>query len=171
MKGLLVDVHGTLLLSNRAWARAFGRYDPDRFGMYCEEISKKRDRRELAAIAKVPYERIVDAYREELTPRQDVIRMIERSGLPRVIVSNARRERLLLDLELLDFACDRIYTKEDGRKPDTNYLERILRDQRWDCAYLIGNDPIEDYSMHPRIQSIIIPQPPCLNSGVSMRKS
>jgi hypothetical protein len=82
-----------------------------------------------------------------------------------VLVSNSSRKKIMKDLELLPMlSFERIYSSENGTKPNISYLDDILKDQHWESSYLIGNDFIEDYSKHPLVQSIILPQPKLLNN-------
>lgn len=158
--GLMIDLHGTLLYSNLAWALAYESFDKTRGNFYREEIDKKRSRYELAEIVKVPYSEIITKYRSFLRPRIEVIDFTNRLNFPKLIVSNSDKEKVIKDLAYVpNLNFQRIYTIEDGTKPEFEYLEKILTDQNWDFAYLIGNDFKEDYSKHPKVMSIIIPQP------------
>lgn len=159
-KGLMLDLHGTLLYSNLAWALAYESFDKTKGSFYREEIDKKRSRHELAEIAGVRYEEIINKYRTFLKPRFEVIDFIVRLNLPKVIVSNSQRDKVIKDLEYIpNLNFQEIYTIENGTKPEFKYLENILNEQNWDFAYLIGNDVKEDYSKHPKVISIIVPQP------------
>ncbi|MBU2616025.1 MAG: hypothetical protein KKC19_02885 [Nanoarchaeota archaeon] len=161
MIGLMVDLHGTLLESNQAWAKALESIDPDRSEFYRQQIQLKRSRHELAEIAGVSFDDLQSAYRRFLFPRDEVIGIIRSLSdiYPMVLVTNAERNRVLDDLEhLQNLPFLRVYTREDGKKPNPIYLQRILDEQGWGEAFLIGNDLTEDYSENKKITSIIIPQ-------------
>ncbi len=159
-KGLMVDLHGTLLYSNLAWALAYESFDGTRGEFYRQEIEKKRNRHELAQYAGIAYELLLDRYELFLTPRVDVIEFIKNQNLPMVIVSNAQKKRVVRDLTRVSgLAFDRIYSQENGIKPASEYLESILKENEWDFAYLVGNDVSEDYSENSKVLSIILPQP------------
>lgn len=161
MIGLLVDLHGTLLESNLAWARALESIDPKKSGFYREQIQFKRSRHELAQIAGVSFDSLLNVYRKYLLPRDPIVALFRTLSCeyPSVLVSNCQRDRVLADLHYLPtLSFKKIYTIEEGKKPERIYLQRILDDQGWDKAFLLGNDLIEDYSENENVTSIICPQ-------------
>jgi hypothetical protein len=158
--GVMLDVHGTLLNANTAWVAALSEVDPARAAYFSNAVRGGRSRYELADELGVQFEQLLRRYRALLTPRRDVLALALSltAAYPSVIVSNAPRSRLLPDLEVVsELRVCRVYSIEDGTKPQSEYLERILQHQRWRRAILIGNDPVEDRSAHPRVRSVIIP--------------
>lgn len=161
--GLMCDLHGTLLNSNEAWLEALASFDPAQRDFYAEQIMQKRSRRELAAIAGVSFEDLSEQYHALVSVRLPVLNIVKKlcDSYSLIIVSNAPRPRVERDLlKLGSLPIARVFTQEDGRKPERDYLERILGEMNWNNAYLIGNDPEEDICDSPRIFSVIFPNKP-----------
>ncbi len=156
----MLDLHGTLLDSNTAWLEALREIDPNNIDYYEAGIWGKMSRRDMAKHANVSYECLKSKYRSKLKPRSGVLDFVKvlSANYPLIIVSNAKRKDILDDMGYLSqLQVERIYSKEDGNKPEMRYLERILVEMCWDSAYLIGNDFIEDFTYSKRVMSIIIP--------------
>lgn len=163
MNGIMLDFHGTLVNSNQAWLEAFSILDPPRREYYREKIWKKESRHLLAQTARLSFTEVYDLYATLLQPRLEIVDLVKKLGesYPLIIVSNSERERLLQDLQKIPpLPIQRIYSKENGRKPNLDYLESILHEMSWERAFLIGNDPEEDLVQSRCITSIIIPNNP-----------
>lgn len=163
MIGLMVDLHGTLLDSNYAWSKAFQKFDPKRMDYYSHALCNKVSRKELANIAGVPFEQIKAEYRKNLRPREEILAIVNilKKSFELVIVTNSKRNDALLDLEYLpNLNYKAIFTKEDGCKPDMEYLNSIIEQLNWEFAYLIGNDICEDCVDMKNVCSILVPDYP-----------
>lgn len=158
--GLMVDLHDTLLESSIAWIKSFYVLIPGEIENCVNDLSKGISRRTVAKTFGVSYDIVLDEYRKHLKPREEVYTLIQilSNEFPLVIVSNSSRDRIEKDIALLpSLNIERVYSKENGKKPDRMYLESILENMSWDSAILIGNNLVEDRSTSERITSIIFP--------------
>lgn len=159
----MFDLHGTLLNSNKAWEDALIEFDPEKKDFYHQAIMDKKNRKELAQIAGVSFETLSERYYSLVKIREEVfsIALELNKNHPCIIVSNAPKFRVERDIKKLrELNLLRVYSGEDGKKPEKDYLERILKEMNWEQAYLIGNDIQEDLSLSNRITSIIFPNKP-----------
>jgi HAD superfamily hydrolase (TIGR01549 family) len=159
-EGILLDLHGTLLDSNRAWIEAFKEIKPENAAYYEKQIWQKKSRHDLAIHAGVPFETLLEHYKKALKPREDVLKLVKNlsTEYPLALLSNSSRQRVVDDLRHLpNLGLVKIFTGEDGKKPNIEYCERVLGILGWDRALLIGNDPEEDMISSSRITCILIP--------------
>lgn len=158
--GILFDVHGTLLDSNKAWISSFSKYGDKPSEYYSDKIWGKYSRKQLAKEIGVSFDIIKAEYRKNLLPRNEIVNMlIELSKSYEVaILSNARKEDVNEDLKKIEkIPKMRIFSREDGKKPDSKYVEHVLEKLEWEKAYMIGNDPDEDVFNTEKVTSLIVP--------------
>lgn len=160
-KLILADFHGTIVDANKAWLKAYCLLCPGKSEIIWQKIKAKEHRQEIANFLGVDYNQVIALYRENLTVRQDIIRLIKGLNLPIIIISNSSRERLILDIEQVqnqhDLIFERIYSGSDGKKPDAKYVENIVKENGYKAAYMIGNDLNEDFIKSPIITNVLVP--------------
>ena len=160
-KVLLVDFHGTIVDANLAWYRAYCASCPDKSEYIWNRLSAKDSRKEIAQSLGLNYDDVIKIYRQNLAVRDDVIKMIHGLNLPIIIVSNASLERLMADINTVQSQHNltflKIYSKENGKKPDVEYIERIIAENGFDGAYMIDNDIDEGVIKSPKVTNILVP--------------
>lgn len=160
-KLILADFHGTIVDANLAWYKAYCCLCPEKSDIIWQKIKAKEHRQEIANYIGVDYTRVIELYRNFLTVRQDIIKLIKGLNLPVIIISNSSRDRLMLDIEKTqnqhDLEFEKIYSGLDGKKPDVEYIERIILENGYESAYMIGNDINEDFIKSPIVTNILVP--------------
>lgn len=160
-KLILADFHGTIVDANAAWHKAYCCLCPTQSDLIREKIIAKENRSEIAKALGLDYQEVIRLYRSFLSVRHEVIQIIKGLDLPIIIISNASKERLLLDIESVkgqhDLKFDKVYSGEDGKKPDTEYIERVIKENEYEFAYMIGNDAVEDFVKSPLVTNILVP--------------
>lgn len=160
-KLILADFHGTIVDANKAWHKAYCHLCPDKSEIIWQNIKAKEHRQEIANFLGVDYNQVIALYREFLTVRDDIIKLIKGLNLPIIVISNSSKERLMLDINQVknqhDLVFEKVYSGSDGKKPDTEYVENIIRENGYDTAYMIGNDLNEDFIKSPLISNVLVP--------------
>lgn len=147
--------------ANKAWHKAYCHLCPDKSEIIWQKIKAKEHRQEIANFLGVDYNQVIALYREFLTVRDDIIKLIKGLNLPIIVISNSSKERLMLDINQVknqhDLVFEKVYSGSDGKKPDTEYVENIIRENGYDTAYMIGNDLNEDFIKSPLISNVLVP--------------
>ena len=147
--------------ANAAWHQAYCSLCPEKSEIIWKKIKAKEHRQEIANFLNVDYNRVIELYRDFLTVRPDIIKLIKGLDLPIIIISNSNKERLLLDIKRVqtqhDLTFERIYSGSDGKKPDAEYVERIIKENGYETAYMIGNDLKEDFIQSSIVTNILVP--------------
>ena len=147
--------------ANKAWHKAYCHLCPEKSEIIWQKIKAKEHRQEIANFLGVDYNQVIALYREFLTVRDDIIKLIKGLNLPIIVISNSSKERLMLDINQVknqhDLVFEKVYSGSDGKKPDTEYVENIIRENGYDTAYMIGNDLNEDFIKSPLISNVLVP--------------
>lgn len=155
------DLHDTLVYSTQAWKDAFGFFAGDRYTNYIEKyLKRKGSRRELSNILNVDYKSVETYYHVILRKSEKMEKlMMILSDIEEVyIVTNASFSRAYHDLlctGLLKYV-SKIYSRENGKKPDCKYIDKILSENQLDYFLYIGNNSIEDVFMSKRTISLLV---------------
>jgi HAD superfamily hydrolase (TIGR01549 family) len=160
-KLILVDFHGTIVDANAAWYKAYCHLCPEKSEIIWQKIKAKEHRQEIADFLGVDYNQVIALYRDFLTVREDIIKLIKGLNLPIIIISNSSKERLMLDIDQVknqhNLVFEKVYSGSDGKKPDIKYVENIIRENGYETAYMIGNDLNEDFIKSPIISNVLVP--------------
>lgn len=160
-KLILADFHGTIVDANAAWYKAYCHLCPKKSEIIWQKIKAKEHRQGIADFLGVDYNQVVALYRDFLTVREDIIKLIEGLNLPIIIISNSSKERLMLDIDRVknqhNLVFEKVYSGSDGKKPDIKYVENIIRENGYETAYMIGNDINEDFIKSPIISNVLVP--------------
>lgn len=135
------DLHDTLVNSTKAWLKAYKRMNSNEYkkikkdyknGMFRKDICKKYD---------IEYEHLKEIYREYLHENKLVLKYYDliRNNYDTCIITNASSIRARKDLEHCNIKYDKLYTSEDGLKPDKKYIYKIMKENKCDFLILIGN--------------------------------
>lgn len=159
--GVIFDVHGTLINASEAWINAFTYYSDNNYE-YCKKwLESKKSRKELAQKLEVLYEDVHTFYRTQLLANEKIVSLFQlfKNHLEVIIVSNAKREDVIADCNAvnIDLSGVKIYSSESGKKPEKEYLAKILKEMNWDYALLVGNDSEEDIIESENIISLMVP--------------
>ena len=153
------DLHNTIVNSDNAWKKAFQKMLPDK---QCYKALDMLDngvsRHKICEKYNISYDSLEEEYRNNLECNYYIIewiRMIKRESKV-ILISNARKERIMKDLEKFKITLlfDQIYSGDDGKKNNCQYLEKIMNDNNIERMIYIGNDEVEDKLNNNRILSM-----------------
>lgn len=155
------DFHDTIVDSSKAWLKAYKYYCSKKEYRKISFLYKKGySRKKLANMVNIDYYLIENKYREYLKTKRIITWLLYYciNKYDVIIISNASRKRILKDLEKVKINCDQIklYTKENGHKPEIKYINNIIKDNNIDEVIMIGNDKFEDNFKQKKINTVII---------------
>jgi len=145
-----------------AWEQAFLKNIPEHLkSSLLLLLNQKISRRQIATLYQLDYAEVERDYRQELEINRNVLQFIlhlKIAGHRLLLISNAKRYKVNLDLEKLELSelFDKIYTSEDGRKPDSRYIQNIMDEQNLNLLIMVGNSEQEDVFSHPNVISLLI---------------
>lgn len=155
------DLHNTLLRSGPAWKQAFCELSGADAEMIAAELAAKCPRRLLAEQLGLSYADVYALYGELVRVDRSVVAVVSclRAGRELVLISSAGRVRVEQDLHKLDglLTFDGVYTKETFRKDSLRDWEALRDRFGADRILYIGNDPVEDLSPAPFVQTLLVP--------------
>ena len=157
--GLLFDLHDTLVNSREAWLLGLIQLQPFRDKAELEMLYDTIKRKELCKLLDINYEEWLKHYQDNVTVKPIMIKLLDivSTQFKCFIVSNASFSRVHYDCRLVgEHYFKKIYSKENGIKPDAKYLKSILTENQLDYGILIGDNYQEDYIDLPTLQSTII---------------
>lgn len=153
-------MHDTLTYSTFAWVDGYRSQLPLNEDSSINQLvlallKTKVSRSKISHLLGLSHETVEKSARLELKPVPQMFKLVQflyQKDIPLFLISNGRAERVQKDLEQVQmqdyWTC--IYTKEDGRKPERRYIERILDEHDLDLLVMIGNDPKEDVWVHEK---------------------
>lgn len=164
MIGIVFDFHDTLVESTKAWLNAFKKVVHCRknFLQIKKDYLNKVSRKLICQNYGIDYNLVLKYYREYLKIKKEGMHLYENLALkypkiPFILVSNASKERLMLDInKFKEYNFDKIYSKENGQKPNKEYFEKICKENNIDFIILIGNDEKEDCKVIDNMLSFMI---------------
>ncbi|MCM1439921.1 MAG: HAD family hydrolase [Roseburia sp.] len=159
--GLLFDLHDTLVNSREAWLLGLTRLNPFRDKEELEMLYDSLKRKEICKFLDISYEDWLKHYQDNISVKPIMVELLNivSTKFKCYIVSNASSERVHYDCRLVgEHYFQKIYCKEDGIKPNAEYLKSILADNQLDYGILVGDNYQEDYINLPTLQSVIINQ-------------
>lgn len=159
--GLLFDLHDTLVNSREAWLSGLIQLQPFRDKAELEMLYDTLKRKEICKLLNINYEEWLKLYQDNISVKPIMVELLNivSKKFKCYIVSNASFERVHYDCRLVgEHYFQKIYSKEDGKKPNAEYIKSILFDNKLDYGILIGDNYQEDYTLLPTVQSVIINQ-------------
>jgi len=157
---ILFDLHDTLIQSREAWLRAFKYLRPNEYGRIRKMYDKPINRKKICEIYSIDYTALKKEYQNYLREYKCTIFVLKRlSNLYKIIIlSNASKNRIIEDLSRFELSnyIFKIYSKEDGMKPNENYIQKIIAENHISRAIMIGNNYNEDVLNLNNIDNIII---------------
>lgn len=150
------DLHDTLVFSTDAWLKAFKTVSPNTFSKIKNDymiISRK----EICKKYNINYEKLKKIYRKNLKINNKVVKVYKKiySLFDTCIITNASLERAIQDMLFCGIKYKKLYTKEDGLKPNIHYINGIINEQKCDYMIYIGNKE-EDILIGNNVKSYIL---------------
>lgn len=151
------DLHDTLVNSTKAWLKAYKKMSPNKYKEIKKDYKKGMFRKEICKKYDIEYNRVKAIYREHLHEKKFVIKYYNfiRNNYDTCIITNASSMRAKEDLEHCNIKYDKLYTSDDGLKPDSKYISKIMKENESDFLILIGNQD-EDILTLPNTTSYLI---------------
>ncbi|KGE16524.1 HAD family hydrolase [Paenibacillus wynnii] len=160
--GYAFDLHDTLVFSSAAWDKAFTKSVSEENKKSLSLLLKNKvSRKQIAKLFQLDFVEIEESYREGLTINPKVFNLIlqlKAVYYPVLLISNAKLHRVNADLDRLNLVelFDKVYTFEDGKKPDYSYINNIITEQQLDLLIMVGNNEQEDVFHHPKVLNLLI---------------
>lgn len=158
------DLHDTIVNASKAWIAGYQEEMPDENGVKDKKdcisvlLREKVSRSLISRAFNLDHTAVELAYRRNLNTNINVISLVQAlksAGFKIILISNARRKRAMDDIKFLELEklFFRIYTQENGLKPDFDYVDSIIRENELDLLIMIGNSQ-EDIFHHPRVLNL-----------------
>lgn len=160
--GILLDLHDTLVKSKSCWIKAFKKIAKDKIEakVMIDEYKNGGWKREILLRHGYDYEQVKDIYLQYVSPKNDIIRLCKKyeSDFKLILVTNATYSRMNEDIKKVDLKFFKKYTRENGIKPNNEYILNILKENNLDSAIMIGNDKVKDVfdNISHKVKSVII---------------
>ena len=150
------DLHDTLILSTEAWLRAFKIVAPNIFSEI-ENDYMIFSRKDICKKYNINYENLKKIYRKNLKVNSNAVKVYNKlcTLFDTCIITNASFERATQDMIFCGIKYNKLYTRENGLKPNIDYIKDILNKQKCDYLIYIGNKN-EDILIGDNIKSYII---------------
>ena len=159
MIAICYDLHNTLIKSNKAWLKAFKKMCREKYSIIKQEY-KFMSRKSICKKYDINSEQLENEYRKYIKLSKKVCKSYYEylHKLPTIIISNAPASRVYKDIEKckLKHNSVKIYTKEDGEKPDSEYINKILLQNKIEFAIMIGDNKNEDVFDLKNVRTILV---------------
>lgn len=155
------DLHDTLLNSYPAWIKAFTMVtngDLEKSEKMIEEFKKGEWKREICSRYGYTYDEVKNIYLQNVKPIYPVKKFCEmvKKNNSVYIITNATQPRAEEDIFILGMTFEKVYTRENGIKPDKNYIKRIIKENNLSHLIMVGNEKERDVFSLPETTSIIV---------------
>ena len=144
------DLHDTLVYSTRAWKKAFKivcKNDKGVAKKIIEEYNAGGWKRKICESYGYDYDEVKKIYFPFLKPikstKKFCLKMKEYHKV--FIITNAKKTRAIEDSKILGINFDKIYSRDDGVKPDKEYIERILTENNIKYMIMVGNEECDKF--------------------------
>ena len=161
--GIAFDCHNTLVDSNYAWTKAFVDYvgKEHEENILMDLFGRRLKRRDIATKYGVDYNLVEKQSYRYSNLNGKAFLLIESAhdiGIPVFVISNAPLENVVKDLQNvgIDSCFEKIFSKEDGGKSNTEIFDNILNDYGLEILLFIGNEEFDDNIPHPSVLSVVI---------------
>lgn len=159
MISICYDLHNTLIKSNHAWLKAFKKLCKDKYPAIKQEY-KFMSRKSICRKYDINFESIENEYRKYIRLNKKVCKTYYKylDKYPTMIISNAPSSRVYKDILKckLKHNSVKIYTKEDGEKPNSEYINKILLQNKIEFAIMIGDNKNEDVFDLKNVRTILV---------------
>jgi len=164
--GVFFDLHNTLTDANEAWKSAYrDLVSNSEHRKIAKMIDQKESREKLCVEHGLDYGLVTQRYRENLSINEYGLLLLNSLSkhFEVCLVTNSSKEKTISDLKKigLNQKFKKVYTKENGTKPDPEYIKDIIKENNFDLVFMIGNDVYEDFVISDNIIPIIIDFPKC----------
>lgn len=151
------DLHDTLVSSTKAWLDAYKQTNPNEYKLIKKDYKSGMSRKKICKKYDINYEYLEEIYRKKLHRKKLVMRYYNliRNKYNTCIITNASSMRARKDLEHCNIKYNKLYTSDDGLKPNSKYISRIMKENESDFLILIGNQD-EDILLLPKTISYLI---------------
>ena len=155
------DLHDTLLSSQKAWIIAFKeitKNDNKKFEAIKKEYLDGGWKREICKKYGYDYNDLKNIYLGIVEPMEEVKKFcLEMKKRHKVfIITNATYKRALEDIGILKIDFEKVYSRDNGIKPDTEYIKNILKENDMEKMIMVGNEYERDVFDLPNTKSIIV---------------
>ena len=159
--GICFDLHNTLTDANEAWKLAYkDLVGNSEYLEISKRIDQKESREKLCVEHGLNYSLVTQKYRENLSINEYGLLLLNSLSkyFEVCLVTNSSKEKAINDLKKigLDQKFNKIYTKENGTKPDPEYIKNIIKENNFDLVLMIGNDIYEDFVTSDNVVPLII---------------
>lgn len=170
MIAISYDLHNTLIKSNKAWLKAFKSLSKEHYSNIKQEYSFM-SRKAICKKYDINFEQLEYEYRKYIKLNKRVCKLYYKylHKFPTLIISNAPASRVYRDIQKcnLKYDCVKIYTKEDGEKPDSEYINKILLQNKIEFAIMIGDNKNEDVFDLNNVKTILIDETKNLSKEIN----
>lgn len=159
MIAISYDLHNTIIKSDRAWLKAFKKICKENYSAIKQEY-KFMSRKSICKKYNINFEQLENEYRQHIKLSRRVCKVYYEYmyKFQTLIISNAPASRVFKDVEKcgLEHSHVKIYTKEDGEKPDGEYIKKILSQNKIDFMIMIGDNRNEDIFNLRNVKTILV---------------
>ncbi|MBQ7307509.1 MAG: HAD-IA family hydrolase [Clostridia bacterium] len=157
------DLHDTLLFSQNAWLEAFKiitKGDDEKYQTIKKEYLEGGWKREICKKFGYQYDEVKDIYLTIVEPMEEVKKFCEEMQKKHrvFIITNATYKRAIEDIKVLKMEFEKVYSRDDGKKPDPEYIKKILEQNDIHNMIMVGNETVRDIFNLPNTKSIIVNQ-------------
>ena len=143
------DLHDTLLNSFPAWLIAFEQItgkDTDLCSKIKSEFIAGGWKREICKKYGYDYNDVKNIYLDNVTAIQGVKEFYDyvKNYYKVFVITNATMPRAKEDIEILGIDFDKVYTRDNGIKPDKDYILDIMSQNNFDYMVMVGNEKERD---------------------------
>ena len=170
MISICYDLHNTLIKSDPAWLKAFKKLCKNRYPVIKQEY-KFMSRKAICRKYNIDFEILENEYRKHIRLNKKVCKTYYKylDEYPTMIISNAPASRVYKDIEKCKLNHDlvKIYTKEDGEKPASKYINKILSQNKIQFAIMIGDNKDEDIFNLTNVKTILVDKTKNINKEIN----
>lgn len=170
MIAICYDLHNTIIKSDSAWLKAFKKICKENYPIIKQEY-KFMSRRSICKKYDMNFEQLENEYRRHIILSRKVCKVYYKymRKFQTLIISNAPASRVYKDIEKcrLEHSFVKIYTKEDGEKPDDKYIKEILLENNIDFMIMIGDSRNEDIFNLRNVKTILVTETKNINRKIN----
>lgn len=170
MISICYDLHNTLIKSDHAWLKAFKKLCKDKYPVIKQEY-KFMSRKTICRKYDINFENLEIEYRKYIQLNKKVCKIYYKylDKYPTMIISNAPASRVYKDIEKckLKHNSVKIYTKEDGEKPASGYINKILLLNKIQFAIMIGDNKAEDIFNLKNVNTVLVNKTKNINKEIN----
>lgn len=162
------DLHDTLLDSTKAWIKAFRQIcknDKNLFLKIKQEYLAGGWKREICKKYGYKYEEVKNIYLSKVKTITGVKKfcdwLIKQYRV--FVITNATYKRALEDIDILKIKFEKVYSRDNGIKPDKDYIKSIMEQNNAKYMLMVGNEKERDIFNLPNTKTIIVTKHITLN--------